>query len=112
MKKSCKGKNMVTRKFVVTFLRKITEIAQIVEQLGNYAIAGQDPKVTFQFPPELTKAVTLLLYKWIALSGFYLLCKDFRDAKEEDEPQVMRDERTRRENIRKYFTLINIVNFY
>jgi len=83
-----------------------------VDQLTNYAIAGQTPKITFKFPPELTKAVVLTLQKWILLSAFYLLYNDVLGAKEEDDPQSMREERERKKIIRRYYLNTNIVNSY
>jgi hypothetical protein len=97
---------------MVTLDSKAQEFLDTVERLSNYVVAGQAPKITFQFPPELTKTVTLTLYKWISLSGFYLLYKDILGAKEGDDPETMRNERTKKEAIRKYYLIANIVNSY
>jgi len=83
-----------------------------VEQLSNYTIAGQTPKITFKFPPELTKAVIITLNKWILLSAFYLLYNDILNMKGEGDPQLMREERERKEVVRKYYLNTNIVNSY
>lgn len=74
---------------------------QTSERLGNYAIAGQTPTITFQFPPELTKEETLTLYKWITLSDFYLLYRDISKGGEEEDLEMVRMEREKKKTIRK-----------
>jgi hypothetical protein len=42
-----------------------------IDELLNNCVEGEMPKVRFEFPEELTKEVTLRLFKWITLLKAY-----------------------------------------
>ncbi len=64
-------------------IREIIRKLVAIENLMKKAAAGEKPVVNFKIAPELTKRVTLLLYKWILLSHIYLYYRGVQDAVKE-----------------------------
>ena len=59
--------------------RNDLEVINMLHTIDNAikkAVSGEKPVVTFKISPELTKPVTLTLYKWIMLSNAYIKHKD------------------------------------
>ena len=59
--------------------REITNALAKIDELMKKASVGEKPVVQFKMAPELTKPVTLILYKWILLSHIYLYHQAFQE---------------------------------
>ena len=51
---------------------ELLRLLNIIDTLINKASVGEKPVVSFEMAPELTKEVTMQLYKWIMLSNAYV----------------------------------------
>ena len=55
----------------------------MVDNMIFNVIEGEMPKVHFDFPPNLTERITLILYKWYILIDSYSLYQNVQNMAEE-----------------------------
>lgn len=107
MPKSKNEKTSTIRTSPINFIREIKELMATIERLTNNILENEYPKITFQFPPELTKAKTLTLYKWMMVYDAYLFYIKLHDNQAESAIQreaivETAEERKRKTTEKKY----------